>query len=890
MTDGPANPASFPEPLAAAIRDRYRIEREIGRGGMATVFLAQDLKHDRPVAIKVLLPELSGALASERFLREITVAANLNHPHILGVYDSGEADGVLYYVMPYVQGESLRDRLVREGALSAEDALGIVREVADALSHAHAAGVIHRDIKPENILLSGGHAVVSDFGIAYALSAAGSDRLTATGLAIGTPAYMSPEQASGERRVDARSDIYSLACVAYEMLGGDPPFTGGSPQAVMARHAIDTPLPLRTVRPTISEETDAVLEKALAKVPADRFATAVQLSEALGRAHATTAKEREATKGGRWDARLLQAQRRDASESQLAARPSFGARYTHHLWLGGVALLILAVSFGGLWVSRRRGHTASTDTAPTDGPVDAKFVVGVLPFQNLSADTTKSYFAAGMTEEISSRLARVSALRVLSRAAVGKYRDMPDRLPKMAKELGAGSIVEGSIRTENDRVRIAVQLLDTRSARVIWSRQYDRPLSNIFAVQTEVAEGITSALEAALTPAEARRAGRPPTVNLDAYELYLRASRTSGRNQETHMAAATMLRRAIELDSTFARAYVALARRYLFIGDRNQAYKDSGLIMIRRAIAVDPENASAYVTLGGLQGDAGHLALSKASLLRATELDPSSATASNDLSVTLDYLGDYDNALRWATRSVPIEPTNPFSYSHVGAILLRFDDAVMQRFLDASLQRFTGFPRLEIEYCLLDARRGRSQAALERARQLAVDNPGNDEVKEALAEIAFLTGAPDAGELLEPIQRESPQRRLITPAESVRSLYALTLYEGGQHEKADSLWNAALAADDTEISAGNETADRRVEIAAIHAIRGDTASAFEWLERGYAAGFKDPRSVALDPFFAKVRHLPHFRQILGKMEAGLATMRRRAIAAHDTIFVARGSR
>ncbi|MEO8578325.1 MAG: protein kinase, partial [Gemmatimonadales bacterium] len=794
MIDGPANPTSFPEPLAAAIHDRYRIEREIGRGGMATVFLAQDLKHRRPVAIKVLLPELSSSIASERFLREITLAANLNHPHILGVYDSGEADGVLYYVMPYVEGESLRDRLRREGALSAEDALAIVREVADALTYAHTAGVIHRDIKPENILLSGGHAVVSDFGIAHAVNAAGGERLTSTGLAIGTPSYMSPEQASGERRIDARSDIYSLACVAYEMLGGDPPFTGGNPQAIMARHAIDTPLPLRTVRPTISEETDAVLEKALAKVPADRFATAVHLSEALARAHATKATERDATKGAR----------RDAPQSSLGARSFFGARYSRLSRLGGVVLIILALAAGGIWVSRRSAKASSGDTGLTTGPVDAKFVVGVMPFQNLSADTSKSYFAAGMTEEIASRLSRVSALRVLSRASLGKYRDMPDRLPKMAKELGAGSIVEGSIRTENDRVRVTVQLVDARSSRLVWSRQYDRPLSNIFAVQTEVAEGITGALEAVLTPAEARRAGRPPTVNLDAYELYLRASRTSGRNQAAHMAAATMLRRAIELDSTFTRAYVALARRYLFLGDRNAAYKDSGWIMIRRAIAVDPENSSAYVTLGGLQADSGHLTLAKASLLRATELDPSSAMASQDLSWVLDYLGDYDNALSWAVRALPIEPTNPFSPFHVGAILIHFDDAALQRLLDSSLKRFEGFPRLEILYALLDVRRGQTQAAMARVRTLAINNPGDDEVQDALAEIAFLTGAPDAGELLEPIQRLTPQRRLITPAESVRSLYALTLDESGKHEIANSLWNAALAGDNTDMASGNE--------------------------------------------------------------------------------------
>jgi len=275
----------FQTQISAAIGARYRIERELGRGGMAVVYLAEDLKHRRQVAIKVLRPELATSITSERFLREIAVAARLNHPNILSLHDSGEAEELLFYVMPYAQGESLRDRLDREGALPTDDSVAIVREVAEALTHAHAEGIIHRDIKPENILLSGGHALVSDFGIAHAMDVAGGERLTATGVAIGTPAYMSPEQASGARAVDARSDMYSLACVAYEMLSGDPPFTGGNAQAIMARHVVDAPLPLRSVRPTVPEAVDVVLAKALAKVPSDRFATATEFAGALTRAH-----------------------------------------------------------------------------------------------------------------------------------------------------------------------------------------------------------------------------------------------------------------------------------------------------------------------------------------------------------------------------------------------------------------------------------------------------------------------------------------------------------------------------------------------------------------------------------------------------------------------------
>jgi len=269
------------ERLAAAFADRYRIERELGAGGMATVYLAQDRKHRRRVAIKVLRPEIAAAIGAERFLREITTTANLHHPHILALYDSGESAGFLYYVMPFVEGESLRDRLTREKQLPLDDALQISRDVADALSYAHSRGVIHRDIKPENILLESGHAVVADFGIAKAVSAAGGETLTQAGMAIGTPAYMSPEQAAGAESLDGRSDLYSLACVLYEMLAGQPPFTGPTVESLIHQHISVDPRPITNLRPAVPPEIAGTLARALAKTPADRFNPVAQFGEAL---------------------------------------------------------------------------------------------------------------------------------------------------------------------------------------------------------------------------------------------------------------------------------------------------------------------------------------------------------------------------------------------------------------------------------------------------------------------------------------------------------------------------------------------------------------------------------------------------------------------------------
>ena len=269
--------------LTTALADRYRIERELGAGGMATVYLAHDVRHDRKVALKVLRPELSAILGAERFLHEIKTTANLQHPHILSLFDSGEAGGFVYYVMPYVEGESLRDRLMREKQLPVEDAVRIAREVADALDYAHQHGVVHRDIKPENILLHGGHAMVADFGIALAASRSdGGSRMTETGMSLGTPHYMSPEQAMGEREITPRSDIYALGCVLYEMLTAEPPFVGATAQAIIARVLTEEPRSLTLQRKTIPPNVEAAVRRALEKLPADRFATAAEFGKALG--------------------------------------------------------------------------------------------------------------------------------------------------------------------------------------------------------------------------------------------------------------------------------------------------------------------------------------------------------------------------------------------------------------------------------------------------------------------------------------------------------------------------------------------------------------------------------------------------------------------------------
>ncbi|HEU5170650.1 MAG TPA: serine/threonine-protein kinase, partial [Gemmatimonadales bacterium] len=403
------------ERLRLTLTDRYAVSKEIGRGGMAAVYIAEDLRHGRQVAIKVMRPELAASIGADRFLREIRVAAQLQHPHILPLYDSGESDGLLFYVMPFVEGESLRDKLTREQQLEIGEAVRLAAEAADALGYAHSHGVVHRDIKPENIMLSGGHALVADFGIAKALSVAGAERLTETGMAIGTPHYMSPEQATGEH-IDGRTDQYSLACVLYELLAGAPPFTGPTPMAVLARHSLERVPSLRIVRQSIPEAIEATIGRALEKVPADRFPTMAEFAEALR----TAELERISLRTG-------------ARPVPTAELPRPRAKPRRRVWaLGGVGVALVIAIAGAVAVWRQL-H-GPTDAAAGEGPDPRR--VAVLYFQNRGGSDSLRYLTDGLTEALITELAQVKALQVISRNGVTPYRNTsagPDSIGRALK-------------------------------------------------------------------------------------------------------------------------------------------------------------------------------------------------------------------------------------------------------------------------------------------------------------------------------------------------------------------------------------------------------------------------------------------------------------------------
>lgn len=467
--------------LAAALGDRYSIVREVGAGGMATVFLARDLKHDRQVALKVLKPELAAALGAERFPREIRIVAQFNHPHILSLYDSGEAQGFLYYVMPFVEGESLADRLKREKQLPIPDAVRILREVADALAYAHAHGVVHRDIKPGNVLLSGRHAVVTDFGVAKAVSAAASDKFTTAGIVVGTPSYMAPEQAMGEADIDARADIYALGILGYEMLAGRLPFEAKTPQGILSAHVMEAPKDIRELRPGVPDALAETLMRCLAKNPADRWQTADELVTQLEMIGSTPS-------GG-----ITPTHTRPVPKISLPRQKS-----SRSMIIGVVAGLVLLAGAAGAWFMTRGGSDS--------GHIEK---IGVLKINDISGKD--SIFVRALQDALNTAISQIGTVGVEPASDMMRYADgsTPDKV--VAAKLGLDALVIISVFRAGDVMRITVQFSDPKTTRSLWSDTYERNVSDVLAAQSDIVNRIANGIKGVLSPqAVASKTGATP--------------------------------------------------------------------------------------------------------------------------------------------------------------------------------------------------------------------------------------------------------------------------------------------------------------------------------------------------------------------------------------------
>ena len=610
---------------------------------MALVYLARDVRHDRPVALKVLHPDLAHALGPERFQREIRLLAGLQHPHILTVHDSGESAGQLWFTMPYIEGQSLRQRLDRDKQLPVDEAVRIAREAAQALEYAHQHGVVHRDIKPENLLLTqDGNTLVADFGIARTL-AAGAERLTETGLAIGTPAYMSPEQASGEQDIGARSDIYSLGAVLYEMLTGEAPFTGATPQAVIAKRFTGEVPSVRRTRPTVPEPLDRAIGRALALVPADRYATAAEFARALAPTESTAAAPALARHGRRTPAAL-------------------------------VTLVIgFAIGLGVLFAWRRSGRG--------DGATGPR-MLAVLPFENLGG-ADDAYFADGVTDEVRGKLSNLAGIQVIARGSSMPYRNSTKSPRAIGGELGVRYLLTGTVRWERhpdgtSRVRVHPELVEvtdgTPTSR--WQQAFDASLTDIFQMQSDIAGQVAQALNVALADSSRRELAAQPTQNLAAYDAFLRGDATSNGllagDPSTLRKAAAYYEQATALDPSFALAWshLAQARTRLYLNSIPvPALLAAAREAAERAMVLAPQAAESYAALGSYYSVVGEESRGIAEYQTGLRLAPGNPMLIAAIARAEINAGRFDSAAVHARRAAELDPRSPRAASGYGSAL-----------------------------------------------------------------------------------------------------------------------------------------------------------------------------------------------------------------------------
>jgi serine/threonine-protein kinase len=657
-------------PLAEALHERFLLERELGRGGMATVYLARDLKHDRLVALKVVRPDLAALLGPERFLQEIRFTAHLHHPHILPVFDSGEAEGQLWYTMPYVEGESLRERLRREGRLPVADALRIAGEVAEALDHSHRHGVVHRDIKPENILLEEAHAVVADFGIARDLSRAvvATAATTSAGVVLGSPAYMSPEQAMGETSVDGRTDIYALGCVLYEMLSGAPPLMAPGAQAVLARRVSEPAPHVSAVLKTVSPELDAAIAKSLAPLPADRFTTAAEFARSLKSAGMAMPEPGADLRGAR----------RLRPGALGTVRPSGRLMAALLIGLG----LLLGVGLMLRWGWPRTG---------TVELIPGSQRIAVLQFESLG-DTADRAFADGMSEELTSRLARVPGLRLVARSSARAFHRSGQTAADFGRALGVDYVLDGVVRVAigpagERQVRITPELIKVADGSRVWGGLYGGVAADVFQLQADVAGQVAEALQGTLGGEDRRAVRRGPTMDLEAYRLYvLGRAEWNRRESENLERAAEYFRQAIARDSTFAKAWAGLADAYaIFAVDGvlsltpESAYARARAAALR-AIALDSTLPEPHASLNQiLRYGSWDWAGSERAVRRAIALDPYYATAHQWLAEHLLDQGRLEEGIAEARIAVQLDPLVPSTHNVLGHAYWwsgRIDEAV----------------------------------------------------------------------------------------------------------------------------------------------------------------------------------------------------------------------
>jgi serine/threonine-protein kinase len=712
--------------LQSAVGAEYAVERELGGGGMSRVFLATERALNRQVVLKLLPPELAQSVNADRFRREIQFAARLRHPHILPVLTAHESAGLLFYTMPYVRGESLRERIRRDQQLPIDEALRLTREVADALAYAHAQGIVHRDIKPDNILLDDGHAVVMDFGIARATAEA-TDKLTHSGLAIGTVVYMSPEQASASSEVDARSDIYSLGCVLYEMLVGEPPFTGPTGQVITARK-MSQPIPsIRIVRDTVPEPVERIVNRALAKTPADRF-TAESLRAAID-------------------------QTMPGTTESVAPPPVRRSRVT---WIGAAVVVAIIGIASARWAGIGSGARPLASASSIRS-------LAVLPLANLTGDSTQSYFADGMTEALISSLSTVRSLRVTSRTSVMEYRSTTRALPEIARKLSVDAVVEGAIQRVGDAVHLSVRLVDAAHDQQLWTQAFDAAVRDVPALQARVARAIVDEISLQLSPEERTRLTPTRAVNPAAHEAYLLGRHfLDARSLEELERARGYFEQAIARDSGFAPAYVGLAQYYDVLPFYSQVPPQRVFLptraAARRALELDPNLPEAHAVMAYIKAYfEWDWRGAEEEFKRALQLNPSDADVHHSYSRYLAATGRIDDALKEIASAEKLDPLSVLLKANTGMIYFfgrRYDEAIAQ--LQTVLALDSTFSTAYWGIGLAYEQKGDYANAIRSLERALALSPGGTNTGSSLAHVYAVSGRPrDAQRILRDLHAAS---------------------------------------------------------------------------------------------------------------------------------------
>jgi serine/threonine-protein kinase len=634
--------------LQASLGNAYVIERELGGGGMSRVFVATEAALGRRVVIKVLPPDTAAQVSIERFKREITVAAQLQQAHIVQLLSAGEAGGLPYYTMPFIDGESLRARLIREREFPISETINVLKEVARALAYAHQHGVVHRDIKPDNVLLSGGSAMVTDFGVAKALSAstnAEGSNLTAFGVALGTPAYMAPEQASADPMVDHRADIYAFGVMAYELLTGQPPFAGRPPHATLAAHVKEEPESVERRREAVPPALAQLVMRCLAKRPADRPQSAGEIVRAL---------ENIVTSGTGLSP--------TAPSAEVIAPHQRIRRWGV---LVGTGLAVIAVAAGVIMTLSADRQSATTT------PIS----IAVLPFTNLSGLPEDEPFTDGMTIEVADRLGQLSGFSVkpatVAKAAV---RELKDDLRAIGQRLGVGSLLYGEVRHAGSRMRINVRLVNADSGTQRWSDQYDADFKDQFAITDSIARAIAGALRVRLGSGDKAKLARVATRSTEAHALYLQGlHQWNRRTYENIRRAISLFEQAIAKDSNYAQAHAGLAMAYAVLPNYSDVNNDEMLALAEeaahRALQLDSTSAEAHTALGFARLHKYRNGSAERELRHAIELDSTFATAHQWLGILMARGGRFDEAIAEGRKGLDLDPTSGVMYTSLGASL-----------------------------------------------------------------------------------------------------------------------------------------------------------------------------------------------------------------------------